>query len=155
MNNNDYFTLKGYVQKDHNELSYAMEDYLEMICRSCSSNQFIRVNDLATRLNVTPPSVSKMMTKLKDLGYIEFEPYGMIKPTLKGWELGKYFLKRHNVINEFFKVVNNSVNELEITEKIEHFLDQRTVRNMERCIPEMKHTLGKLHTTTDQSMEEK
>ena len=136
--NDDFYTLKGYLTKEHGELSYAMEDYLEMICRSCASDEYIRVNDLAIRLNVRPPSVSKMVSKLKDLGYVEFEPYSMIKPTLKGWQIGKYLLHRHNVINEFFQVVNQSADELEIAEKIEHFLDQRTITNMERLIPKIR-----------------
>lgn len=155
MDHDDYYTLKGYVNKEQHELSYAMEDYLEMICRSCASNEFVRVNDLSIRLNVTPPSASKMVTKLKNLGYVEFEPYGIIKPTLKGWEVGRYFLQRHDVINEFFQVVNHSVNELEITEKIEHFLDKRTILNMKNLIPEMMKPLEEKSTQVDNTVEDK
>ncbi|MDO5520414.1 MAG: MarR family transcriptional regulator [bacterium] len=135
MGDNDYYTLKGYEKKEHNELSYAMEDYLEMICRACCSNKYVRVNDLAERLNVRPSSVSKMVNRLKDAEYVDFEPYGIIKPTVKGWGIGRYFLYRHNVINEFFQVVNETEDELEIAEKIEHYLDRRTVLNMQKLIP--------------------
>lgn len=51
--------------------------------------------------------------------------------TDKGREAGNYLLYRHEVIHRFLCVLNHSGNELEQAEKIEHFLDRTTVKNLE------------------------
>jgi len=135
-NHPEFYTLRGYNRLEKSNMSPAMEDYLEMICRILREKKFIRVNQLASLLNVTPPSASKMVSKLKNAQLINFEPYGIIQLTKKGEELGNYFLYRHQTLHEFFCIVNSTENELELVEKIEHFIDSKTVQNMENWIKE-------------------
>ena len=40
--NHEYRTLKGYKLRDHREITDAMEDYLEMICRSAQQEGYAR-----------------------------------------------------------------------------------------------------------------
>lgn len=137
MNNiedNTYRTLKGYELKENKGITSAMEDYLEMICRCSDENGYIRINNLAAKLNVKPSSSSKMVNNLRELGFVEYEKYGIIKPTGKGMKLGRYLLLRHKIINKFFCVINQSEDELEQTEKVEHFIDQKTLCNIEKLI---------------------
>ena len=124
-------TLKGYELTDNSKLTSALEDYLEMIYRSINEEGSIGVNKLANKLNVKPSSSSKMVNNLRRLGYVEYERYGIIKLTKSGVKIGKYLLHRHNVLNKFFCLVNNSQNELKQTEKVEHFIDEKTVYNIE------------------------
>jgi len=131
MDDNDFYTLRGYDRLDKSAISTTMEDYLEMICRIVREKKFVRVNQLAGLLNVTPPSASKMVNKLKEIGMVDFEPYGIIQVTKEGERLGDYLLHRHEVLNRFFCRINATSNELELVEKIEHFMDQRTVANLE------------------------
>jgi Mn-dependent DtxR family transcriptional regulator len=130
----DFHTLRGYDRIDPGEISHAMEDYLEMICRHTGSGEYLRVNRLASLLNVTPPSASKMAARLKESGMVDFEPYGLITLTDKGRELGEYLLRRHEIVSRFFCWVNHTQSELELAEKIEHYLDRRTVENMARLL---------------------
>lgn len=130
-----FYTLKGYSAKNGGEISPAMEDYLEMICRSVLAEEYVRVNTLAERLNVTPPSSSRMVTRLKERGLVDFERYGIIRLTPKGLDLGEYLLHRHEVLHAFFCAVNDTREELELVEKIEHFIDEKTVENLERLLP--------------------
>ena len=67
MKNSNFYTLKGYKLKEKQELTDAMEDYLEMISRYLKTNDFITIKKLSQKLNVKPSSVSKMANKLKDL----------------------------------------------------------------------------------------
>ena len=127
-------TLKGYGILNHRQITYAMEDYLEMICRYTQQEGYIRVNQLASRLHVKPSSCSKMVSHLKDQDLVSYEKYGMIRPTQKGQALGEYLLYRHDVLNRFFCFVNGTSDELEQTEKIEHFMDEHTVKNIERLL---------------------
>ena len=135
-NHTEFYTLRGYDRLEKANMSPAMEDYLEMICRIIQEKKFIRVNQLASLLNVTPPSASKMVSKLKDIQLIDFEPYGIIQLTKKGEELGSYFLYRHQTLHEFFCIINDTENELELVEKIEHFIDAKTIQNVESWIKE-------------------
>ena len=124
---NGFYTLKGYQLIESDELTPAMQDYLEMICRLSAKSSIVRISTLATELHVRPSSASKMAAHLAETGYILFARYGYIRLAEKGQETGRYLLYRHEVIQRFLCMVNHSTDELRQTEKIEHF---RTVRNL-------------------------
>lgn len=130
----EYRTLKGYDSRAKRPLTRSMEDYLEMICRLAREEGYARVAQLSTRLNVRASSVSKMAEHLRDAGYIEYEKYGYLRPTEKGWEEGEYLLHRHKVLHDFLCMVNHSRDELEQVEQIEHFFDRKTIENLERML---------------------
>ena len=127
----NFHTLKGYELQENKVITYAMEDYLEMICRVCKTKGYVRINELADNLNVKASSVSKMVTQLKACGLVSFEKYGYIEPTPKGIELGNYLIYRHKVLHDFLCFVNESENELEQVEKIEHYMNKQTIENIE------------------------
>ena len=132
MNNdeNAYFTFKGYQLNNDSNLTSSMEDYLEMIIRLKEKQPFVRINELANNLNVRPSSASKMVTKLSQEGFLEYQKYGIITLTELGKQWGEYFIYRHQVLNNFLCLLNNSHNELEQVEKIEHFLNKKTIDNL-------------------------
>ena len=130
--NDGFYTLKGYQLIESDELTPAMQDYLEMICRLGGKGEIVRISILAEKLHVRPSSASKMAALLDEKGYIRFEKYGYIRVAAKGLETGRYLLHRHAIIHRFLCLVNQTKDELTQTEKIEHFLDYRTVRNLER-----------------------
>lgn len=140
----EFYTLNGYRINEKNndeKLTSSMEDYLEMICRLSAEKKGVRISDISEKLHVKPSSASKMMLLLKEKGYISFEKYGHISISEKGYKEGTYLLYRHKVINEFLCALNNSDNELEQTEKIEHFIDKKTVENLKKFTDELKKLL--------------
>jgi DtxR family Mn-dependent transcriptional regulator len=134
----EFHTLKGYQLKSEYELTESMEDYLEMIYRCAVKDEYARVGDIASRLNVQPSSASKMIGKLSELDFIKFEKYGIITLSEKGEEVGKYLLWRHNVLYRFFCRLNQSADELTQVEQIEHFVNRRTVENISRLTDQMQ-----------------
>jgi Mn-dependent DtxR family transcriptional regulator len=100
---NEFFTFREYMKKDDTMLTASMEDYLEMIYRLSRENGFTRINDLAAALNVQPPSATKMVQKLADVGVVNYEKYGMILLSKKGEEMGRALLQRHQIIEMFRK----------------------------------------------------
>ncbi len=134
MDRREFRTLKGYQLRDHRALTEAMEDYLEMIYRTALADGYARINQLAATLNVRPSSASKMVQNLKDLGYVDYEKYGVVKLTEKGYEEGKYLLYRHELLSRFLRLVNESDDALEEVERLEHFFDRRTVENLRRFL---------------------
>lgn len=126
-----FHTLKGYQLTSHQELTPAMEDYLEMIYRFFKQTRSIRIGELAKELNVKPSSTTKIVQKLRELGYVDFEKYGKITLTEKGCYEGEYLLLRHEILHQFLCLINHSTDELEQVEKIEHFMDQKTIINIQ------------------------
>ena len=126
----DFYTLAGYQRQEPEGLTASMEDYLEMIIRLKEKQPFVRINELANNLNVRPSSASKMVTKLSQEGFLEYQKYGIITLTELGKQWGEYFIYRHQVLNNFLCLLNNSHNELEQVEKIEHFLNKKTIDNL-------------------------
>ncbi|HKM34545.1 MAG TPA: iron dependent repressor, metal binding and dimerization domain protein [Lachnospiraceae bacterium] len=123
--------MKGYALQTNMEITSAMEDYLEMIARINKGGADVRVSDLSRQLHVKAPSVTKMVQQLARTGLVYAEKYGDIILTENGSKLGNYLLYRHDVLQTFLCLLNHSENELEQVEKIEHFLDERTIKNLE------------------------
>lgn len=133
-NGSEFYTLKRYQLNDNAQVTSSMEDYLEMICRMLKQQEVVRINELASRLHVKPSSASKMVSNLRCLELVDFKKYGYIKPTAKGIEVGEYLLYRHDVLNRLLCLINESDDETEQVEKVEHFLNEKTVRNIEKYI---------------------
>lgn len=131
-----FYTMRGYQLQDQQShaLTPSLEDYLEMIFRSMQKGGAVRVSRLAEELNVKPSSVSKMLIKLAEMGYVAYEKYGEIRLTPKGVERGGYLLWRHNVVARFFgAIMPNSEQAFEEVELVEHMLSPETVRGLERA----------------------
>lgn len=141
-NSADFFTQKGYQIRNPKEITAAMEDYLEMICRQARTEGYARINFLAHRLNVRPSSASKMVYHLREQGLVEFEKYGLIRPTEKGRSLGEYLLRRHDLLYRFFCTLNGSADQLELTEQIEHYIDETTLDNLARLLEQIEAKQG-------------
>ena len=135
----NFYTMKGYQNLSGNELTPSTEDYLEMIYRLLITNKVVRINELAKNLNVKPSSATKTVQALKELGYIDYEKYGYISLTEKGETEAQYLFFRHNVLEKFLCLINNSENELEQVELIEHFLTKETVSNINKLNDFLSH----------------
>ncbi len=130
----NFYTLKGYSLLEHTQITSSMEDYLEMICRIHRDGQPVRIKELAECLHVKPSSASKMVGNLRKQGLVCFEKYGTVSLTEEGLELGEYLLFRHEVLHRFFCYINQNSNELEQVEKVEHFIEPKTVYNIEKWL---------------------
>lgn len=135
---NGFYTQRVFQSKPGKQLTASMEDYLEMICRLGQNEGKVRIKELSQLLHVKPSSASKMANNLKGAGLVSFERYGEIMLTEQGRSLGAYLLRRHQIVHEFLCLLNGNENELEQTEKIEHFLNENTVDNLSQLIAKMK-----------------
>lgn len=130
----EFYTLKGYAMLESRAVTASMEDYLEMITRIHESGEVVRIGELADSLNVKPSSASKMVGNLKEHGLVISEKYGYIRLTAAGMELGRYLIFRHDTLHRLLCYINQSDNELEQVEKIEHFINAKTVRNIKKLL---------------------
>lgn len=134
----EFYTLTGYKIKNNLVITPAMEDYIEMIYRCTQNNNFVAVKELSQLLNVRSSSVSKMIHRLNDYKLVNYSKYGSISLTDKGQKLGKFYLQRHNVLTSFFKLINKKRFKLEQVEKVEHYIDSNTIKNIKKFIKKNK-----------------
>ena len=104
------------------------EDYVELIADLIDANQEARLSDLAERLGVSGPTVSKVLSRLKDDGYIESQPYRSIFLTAKGQALASKCKKRHQIVLDFLirLGVPEEIAEFD-AEGIEHHISDKTL----------------------------
>ena len=128
----EFYTVRGYKMMNAGKklLTSSMEDYLEMIYRICQEEDYVRMNQLAKNLNVRPSSATKIVQKLKDLGMVDYQKYGIIQLTEEGKSLGKFLLNRHNIIEEFLKNIGTEDTRLKDTEIMEHGVSLNTLKNI-------------------------
>jgi len=119
--------------KKDDKLTASMEDYLEMICRLSRDKGYTRTFDLAQSLNVQPPSTTRMIQRMSELGLVNYEKYGVITLSPKGKEIGEALLQRHTMVEEFLRLIGITEDILKETEKIEHTIGTKTLR----CLAEL------------------
>lgn len=105
-----------------------IEDYLEAIWDLQKNKGYIKVKDIADKLEVTRPSVSEMIKKLSENEYIIYEKYGGIIFTGRGKKLALEIKKRHNLFVEFLKIIGVSEeNAQQDACKLEHDVSPETI----------------------------
>ena len=102
------------------------ENYLETILMLSNENGTVRSVDVARRLDVSKPSVSRAMGLLQDDGYITMADNGPITLTEKGRQKAEQIYTRHQVLTAFLEKITGVPREQaeSIACRIEHILDE-------------------------------
>jgi Mn-dependent DtxR family transcriptional regulator len=108
--------------------SQSAEDYLERIHELIEEKGYARVVDIASSLDVTQASVTSMVQKLDELGYLNYEKYRGLILTQKGRDVATLIQQRHETLSRFFSLfgLDAETQKLDI-EGIEHHLSPATV----------------------------
>ena len=77
------------------------EDYLEQILMVMERKGHVRSIDIANGLNVTKPSVSVAMRKLRESGYINMGSDNLISLTDKGYAIARKIYDRHRTLTKY------------------------------------------------------
>jgi DtxR family Mn-dependent transcriptional regulator len=105
-----------------------MEDYLKAIWNLQNKKGYVKAKDIADKLEVSRPSVSEMIKKLSENGYIVYEKYGGIVFTVKGKKLAQEIKKRHTLLVEFLKIIGvDEENTQRDACKLEHDVSPETI----------------------------
>jgi Mn-dependent DtxR family transcriptional regulator len=108
--------------------SQTAEDYLERIQALIEEKGYARVVDIACSLDVKQASVTSMVQKLGELGYLNYEKYRGLVLTEKGKAVAIGIQKRHETLARFFSLLalDRATQQRDI-EGIEHHLSPATV----------------------------
>lgn len=108
--------------------SQSAEDYLERIHELIQGKGYARVVDIASSLRVTQASVTSMVQKLGEQGYVDYEKYRGVTLTGNGLEIAAAIQERHETLSRFFSVLElDEATQRRDIEGIEHHLSPATV----------------------------
>ncbi len=140
------FIRCAHNEKKENEIrTDRMEDYLEVIYELIQQKGYATTTDISKYLNVSSPSVTKMVKKLDENRYLIYEKYRGLSLTTEGINIAKNIQEKHSLFVEFLKMigVDDETAHLD-AEGIEHHLHPRTIKKLESFIILLKKRNPKL-----------
>lgn len=112
-----------------------MEDYLEVIYELIAHKGYATTVDISSYLNVSSPSVTKMLQRLNESGHINYEKYRGISLTDSGMAVAENIHERHGVLADFLKMIGvEEETAARDAEGIEHYLHPETLKKLEEFI---------------------
>ena len=107
------------------KISENIEEYLEVLYRNGSNGEQVSTTQLSKDLGIAPGSVTQMLKKLENLGYISYTPYKGATLTEEGMKIAQKITRKHRILEKFLTDV------LKIKEE-----------NVHEQACEMEHTLS-------------
>lgn len=115
-------------------LTPSLEDYVEEIYNLSTDRKSVRSKDLAERLNVSMPAVTKALHRLNGTGYVIYKVYGSIILTELGREVGAYLKRRNRILKDFITLLGVDCNvDIEV-ESLEHYISPQITHGVERLL---------------------
>jgi len=114
------------------------ENYLEAILILSNKQSEIHAIDIVNFLNFSKPSVSIMLKKLKDSGYISIDKNSHIQLTIQGKNVAEKIYERHTYLTDFLiKIGVDSSTAEEDACKIEHDLSDKSFQAIKQLIDKL------------------
>ena len=108
--------------------SQTAEDYLERIHELIEEKGYARVVDIASSLDVKQASVTNMVQKLDEMGYLNYQKYRGLVLTEEGRTIALAIQKRHEMLSRFFSLFGiDAATQQSDIEGIEHHLSSKTM----------------------------
>ena len=129
-------------------LTESMEDYLETIYRLAEQKGYVRAVDISETLGVQASSVTRMIQKLDEGGFILYEKYRNIALTPAGNRYGRFLVWRDRTLEEFLRLLSADVGVKDQVEGIEHYITPTTmglIRNLINYFTAKPFALEDLH----------
>jgi DtxR family Mn-dependent transcriptional regulator len=119
-------------------MNISLEDYMRTIYALYEElpikEEGIKSTDIATAMGVSKPSVSSMIRKLTELGFIEAEPYSRIHLTTIGLKEARRIMHKHRVIEVFLcDVLGFGKEEVhDEAHRLEHAFSDETLKRLDK-----------------------
>ncbi len=113
--------------------STTQEDYLETILRlSAEHPDGAQVSEVAAALDVKPPSVVEMITRLRAMELVTHAPRERVQLTARGLQAAQDVHARHTILRRFFADILRVTPEIAETDacKVEHILHPETMARL-------------------------
>ena len=82
-------------------MSKSTEEYLEALYTLTKDGETASTTAISKRLSVAPASVTEMLGKLSDDGYVNYQPYQGVTLTPKGFKVAEKMARKHRLLERF------------------------------------------------------
>ena len=132
-------SIKAAHELEKTKSSSRMEDYLEIISELVELKGYATTLDISRYMNVSAPSVTKMLQRLDEGEFLEYEKYHGINLTKKGTDIAEGISQNHGILLEFFEILGVGYDTAnQDTEGIEHHLNPKTIKQLRKFITFLK-----------------
>ena len=111
-------------------MSTSTEEYLEALYTLTQDGKVASTSEMSKRLKIAPASVTEMLKKLADSGYVNYSPYQGVTLTPKGFEMAEKMTRKHRLLERFLhdmlRIGNDKVHKEACA--MEHALSDETER---------------------------
>lgn len=123
------------------QLSVAMQNYLETIFSLSKAGHGVRVSDVASHLGVSKASVNNAINVLADLGYVSREKYQEIYLTGLGKTTAELLEGNHSILKTLFVDVLGVSPEIADKDAcaIEHIISKETIFKIRQHLSTSSH----------------
>ena len=95
--------------------------------------------DISRYMDVSAPSVTKMLQRLDENGFLEYEKYHGINLTDKGVQTAEGIRQKHGILLEFFEILGIGFDTAsQDIEGIEHHLNPKTIKQLRKFVTFLK-----------------
>ena len=134
--------MRTMVEAGRDVVSRSAQDYLKAIyALQEGGTPAVTTNQLAERLGVAAPSVTNMVAKLADAGYLRHTPYKGAELTEKGAAVALEVIRHHRLWEAFLhQALGVPIDRLhEEAERLEHELSDHLERHIVRALGDPTH----------------
>ncbi len=132
-------SIKAAHQSERTNFSTRMEDYLEIISELVELKGYATTLDISRYMQVSAPSVTKMLQRLEENEFLEYEKYHGINLTQKGKQVADSIRQKHGILLEFFEILGVGFETAnQDAEGIEHHLNPKTIKQLRKFITFLK-----------------
>lgn len=126
---------------DTSGLSRSVEDYLKIIYSLCSQGGVASTSAIAEAMVVQPASVTGMVKRLAEAGYLEHVPYRGVKLTETGTLEALRILRRHRILETYLtERLGFPWEEVhQEAERLEHAASDELIRRMAAALEHPSH----------------
>jgi Mn-dependent DtxR family transcriptional regulator len=112
-----------------------VEDYLEVVYNLIQEKGYARSSDIAERLDIKSPSVTRMLQRLSGMELIVYERYRGLTLTDKGKEMARFIQQKHATIIKFLQILGIEEKTAKLdAEGIEHHVHKVTINRIEHFV---------------------
>jgi DtxR family Mn-dependent transcriptional regulator len=113
-----------------------VEQYLKVIYNLTEDGGMAKTTDIASAMDITPASVTEMLHKLSDKGYVRHEPYKGVVLRPRGMKIACKISRKHRLLERFLAdfVGVSGKSRHEQACKMEHALTDEAEKNLCRIM---------------------
>ena len=125
------------MEEASSPLSSAVQDYLKALHRLGGADQLVSPVEIAARLDVRAPSVTGMLKRLAELGFIQYESGKGARLSEIGLREARRVVRRHRLVELFLhQVLKIDWSEIDAeAEALEHAISPRLEQAIAQFLP--------------------